>query len=316
MNNFINYLHGNDRLLILRQLNELIKKLKLEKNDIIKYDLKEDKEAVIFEELITVSIFSNAKVVIIDNFEHILSFEEHVVKRWLNFFSQKNEHIYLFLIGSESFFNKSDNILKSFLKNINIIKVEEITEKNAKVFIKSELKKNGFIINDITTQKIIDKVKFDFSKLTLELEKLSIYCSEVKKIENKDVEDVISFSYDDSIYAMLDLILSKNKTLLIECYMNLVKNDFDHLRILFSINSALKNLFYAKIMLKEGYSDINIQKELNLTAGSFYYLTKNITKVSLDFLEENLLKIADIDFDIKNGKINKNDAVDLFILRI
>ena len=72
MTESIHLFYGNDEFLVNNQITQLIDTLQIDPINVIRYDLLENEQQIVLEEIQTVSFFAEKKLVVVKNFNLIL----------------------------------------------------------------------------------------------------------------------------------------------------------------------------------------------------------------------------------------------------
>jgi DNA polymerase-3 subunit delta len=100
----------------------------------------------------------------------------------------------------------------------------------------------------------------------------------------------------------------------LEIYNDLIMHSEDPLRILGIIINKYREILHVKYLLESGKDQSAIAKYYNASSGRAYYMVKNAKSVNMEIVKKHLIKLEQIDFEIKTGQIDKRIGVELFIL--
>ena len=81
-----------------------------------------------------------------------------------------------------------------------------------------------------------------------------------------------------------------------------------------NIVGKIRELMHTKLLIERGYGQEEIQNHFNIKSGRAYYLMKNANDISYKILEDYIKKLAQLDHQIKSGKIDKKIGLELFLL--
>ena len=295
------------------QINEEIKKItkKQDQMNISKYDLNNTPLKLIIDDAQTVSMFEDKKTVIVDNanmFTGTTSKDSDIIENYLNHI---NENTVLILIVHNEKLDTRKKITK-LIKKIGIVK-EFNDETNPAVIVKKLLK--DYNINDKTINLFIDRVGNNPLIIQNEINKIKIYKGNNKTISDEDILNLTTKIIDIDIFKLIDYIIKKNKNKALELYHEMIKMNEEPIKILVILANQFRIMYQSKELLKKGYSEKDIASILK----SHPYRVKLAIQNSRNYPSEVLLKhlnnLADIDIGIKTGKLNKNLALELFMLK-
>lgn len=295
------------------QINEEIKKItkKQDQMNISKYDLNNTPLKLIIDDAQTVSMFEDKKTVIVDNanmFTGTTSKDSDIIENYLNHI---NENTILILIVHNEKLDTRKKITK-LIKKIGIVK-EFNDETNPAVIVKKLLK--DYNINDKTINLFIDRVGNNPLIIQNEINKIKIYKGNNKTISDEDILNLTTKIIDIDIFKLIDYIIKKNKNKALELYHEMIKMNEEPIKILVILANQFRIMYQSKELLKKGYSEKDIASILKIHPYRVKLAIQNSRNYPSEVLLKHLNNLADIDIGIKTGKLNKNLALELFMLK-
>ena len=312
----MNYLlYGTERFLINKEIKNIISKNKIEEINISKYDLELNNLNEILEDANTISLFSNNKLLIIDN--------AYIFSRTQNKKIEDLEKIEKYLNNSNSdtiiiFVNNNEKI-DSVKKIVKIVKekgcVKEFNPlKNINSTIKSMF--DDYKISDSNITLLIERVGNNLEILNQEIEKLKIYKIEDKIINKEDIELVATENINIDIFKFADDIINKNKKDAIKTYKELLKLNEEPIKIIALLASKFRLMYQTSKLAKKGYTEEDISNILEVHKYPVHLAILSGYKYTEDILLKYLNDLADLDIGIKTGEKDKELALELFILSL
>lgn len=315
MKNLINVLYGKDNYLIDAELNKIIKKLDVEDININRYDLLEVDSDDVLEDLVTISFFSENKVIIVDNFKELINMNESVLNSWINYIKKPNPDVFLYIVLNE-LISEEFTIGKILMQYANLIKVKEIEGKEFNDYIIKYLSNKEYNIDIKALDELLLRTNYNLTLIMQELEKLMLYKLNSKKIFKEDVENLVSRNLEENIYELTNNLIKGYNSKTIEIYYDLLINNEDPIRIINNVSNRVKQLIHTKLLLNKSYTQDDIIKHFNIKSGQAYYLMKDSKETQMETLENILKKLTELDYDIKTGKIDKKIGFEIFILGV
>ncbi len=309
MNNYL--LEASDHLLIQKEINNIIAKEKFENQYQVSYDLEEVPLANALEDLDTYSLLSDKKVIIIKNI--LATTVENEIKHLLKYLENYNSNNLLILtcdkLDSKSFAKK----LKAS-KNIKYQKIE-IDDRN---YIINKLK--NYKIDNEAISYLLELCKGDITKIDTECEKLIFYKIDSKEITKEDIKKIAIEKLGESndiLFSFVNAIINKDKKKSLSLYEQLKKYAVDSSSIIGLMASQMKLISQIKVLKEQNLNNIEIQQQLQLK--SIYQvkkLSEYIYLYTLKEIGEFFNKLADIDYQIKTGRVDGNIAIELLIINL
>ena len=295
------------------QIEEEIKKLSknIDEMNISKYDLNNDMLSLAIEDAETISLFGDKKLVVVENanmFTGSTSKDSELIENYLN---NINENTILVLIV----YNDKLDTRKKITKLINKVgKVKEFNDElDATSLVRRLLK--DYNIDYKTIKLFIDRVGNNPLIIRSEINKIKIYKGNDKNITDEDIINLTTKLIEIDIFKLIDYIVRKNKEKALELYYEMLKMNEEPIKIIVILANQFRIMYQSKELLKKGYSEKDIASILKIHP----YRVKLAIQNSRNYTSETLLKhlndLADIDVGIKTGTLNKDLALELFILK-
>lgn len=309
MNN--NYLiEGSDYISINNKISEIIKKNNFSDASISKYDLTEDLLEEVIEDLNTYGLFSDKKIVIINNFDK-MDPDINRVEELLKYVENSSSLNLLFVVSDK--YDDRKKIIKDLKKKMEFIKVSS----DPMEFTKNCLK--GYKVEDGVITLLVNNTLGDISRLYNECNKLKIYKINDKYISKEDVLELAVKKLGDSTditFQFSRSLAEKDKKKALSLYQELLDYQIEALSIIGLLASQFRIMFQVKVLEERNMRNDEIAKTLNEKS---YRITKTreLTRYySKRELLDLMIKLEDIDLKIKTTSVDANTLVQLFILNI
>ena len=295
------------------QIEEEIKNLckNIDEMNISKYDLNNDIFSLIIEDAQTVSLFGDKKVVIADNanmFTGITSKDSELMEKYLN---NINENTILIL----TVHNDKLDSRKKITKLIN--KVGTVKAFNDELDTNSLVRRlfKDYNIDYKTIQLFLNRVGTNPLIIQSEINKIKIYKGNDKNITDEDIIKLTTKLIEIDIFKLIDYIVKKDREKALELYYEMLKMNEEPIKIVVILANQFRIMYQSKELLKKGYSEKDIASILKIHPYRVILAIQNSRNYTSEMLLKQLNNLADIDIGIKTGTLNKNLALELFILK-
>lgn len=312
MNN--NYLiYGVDKYLIDKEIDKIIKKNKIDNNSIIRYSLNEDSIDNILEDANTFNLFSDTKLIIVNDANIFTSSNDILTDKIINYLNNYNDKSYLvFTLLSDKIDNRK-KITKAMSDKGNVI---DLNKKEVDTnYIISYLKENGYQINMSDARMILNKVGNNLFSINNELDKLMLFKLEDKVIDKNSIDLLINENIDSSLFALVDSITNKDKDKMLKLYHECLLES-DPIMIINMLANKYILLYQVKRLISDGYSDDKIAKELEVHPYPVKLARNMCYSYSVKEILDIILKLANLDKDIKLGNVNGEVGLEFLLLSI
>lgn len=310
MNTYI--IESSDYVVVNTRINDILKKNKLTSDMIIKYDLLETPISVAIEDLDTYNFLSTNKVVICDNAYFLTANKPR------NVVSHNEEELERYLKNPSS-----DNIL------IMICDKLDARKRIVKMIDKKFILGGEVIIDDLIKERLAD-YKMDFKtikylinycdndneRILNELEKLKCYKMLEKEITIDDINETVIKLSGDTIFDLIDSIVTKNKNKAYSITQELIAKGEDISKIIIMTADQFRLMYQVKTFLKEGYNQESIATKLKIHPYRVKLAIEKGYNYSSKTLLTNLEYFFNLDYMIKSGNNNPKLVFELFLANL
>ena len=222
----------------------------------------------------------------------------------------------LIIDATNTVINQSNEIYK-MLKNVaRIIDYPDPEEIELKGWIVRSFDANGIDIKDDALTLLLEYIGDDQARLSQEIDKLSSYVGKGGTIRKEDIKLLVPKNINNEIYLLIKAIINHDLALTNQIYDNLITHTKDSLSIFSLISNKFKELLSTYRLLKYGYSQSDIAKFYNVSTGKAYYIVQEARAFKLSDLEFYIDKLAELDYQIKSGKLDKTIGLELLLLKL
>lgn len=313
MNTYL--LYGLENYLIDQNINKIKDSLKIEEENIVKYNLEEDSISSVLVEASTVSMFSDKKLIICDNSSFLSankSLTDDEIKELTKYLENQFDDVYILFIVREEKIDSRKKISKLISKISKVYDCNKIESYRLSNYVGDYIRDNGYSISSSSIELIISKVGYELSNIIKELEKLFIYKGNDAKITKEDIEEVITNNLEKNIFELTNAITNREKDKIIKIYNDLIKSGEDPIKLIITLSNQFRLLMQVKIMRNSGYSEKEIVSTLKEHPYRINLAMKNT--YNIEDIKKILLKLSKLDEKIVTGKIDKYFGFEMFLL--
>lgn len=306
-------LYSLEKFLLNCEIDKLKKDNDMEDINVSHFDLNNDLIEDVLEDAETFSLFADKKMIIVNNANVFtakkLTLEQNVEKleKYLGNF---NPSTILVFVVNDAKLDERKKIVKTIKKD-GVVK--ELNSTNSINDIIISLFGN-YKISLKQVKLLTDRVGTNLELLSSEIDKIKIYKDTDLVINDEDIKNLTSENIEANIFLLIDNIVNKNKEKSIIIYHELLKMNEEPIAIVISLANKIRSLYQTKELFSRGYNDTDIASILGVKPGYLYYMRDSLKKYNSETLLVLLKKLADLDYDIKTGNINKDLGLELFIL--
>lgn len=222
--------------------------------------------------------------------------------------------IIIFTLNGKALSTKK--IVKLINEKHKYIRIDDLKPSEIQLRIDKIFKNDGYKCSKDTEYYIINNSLNNYDLVYNEVEKIKLYYGKGCEVSLKDVSNIISRTIEDSNFKFIDYVISRNIKDSFITYDDLMRQKVEPIMLLSMLAKEYRNILLYKKLAKDNSKkdimsildikyDFQIEKTIN---NSYNYDILELEKI--------IVYLADLDYRIKNGKINNKRALELFILYV
>ncbi|NQZ66008.1 MAG: DNA polymerase III subunit delta [Mycoplasmatales bacterium] len=301
------FIYGQEWFLIDQEVKRLIREFDKE---VITYSDGEPLDDILLDAS-TASMFSEGKILIIKNHPALIKKDKDTE----NFIeSVKNNHdtLIIFTFETEKL-DRQNQLVKYLLKYGEPKEFKSLEEKNVIYTIKQIVKDKGGTIDNLAAIKLSNKLPSDLRLIVNEIEKLLF---ENNNITAKMIDTSIGEYVKDDYFALSNALTARDSHGVISAYKAKKIAGEDVTKMISQIASSLSLALKVYAYRKQGFNNQAIAEKTKI---HIYRIKKAgeilATSNSLD-IRELIINLAKLEGDIKTGKIEASNGIEVFLLKL
>ena len=272
-----------------------------------------DKESVSVKEIMsigdTLPFFAEKRLIVVENSGFFKSSNDELAMY------VKNMPDYLVIIFVEEQIDKRNKLYKSvsetgYVSEMNAQPVSVLTK-----WIKGLFNAENKEITGEAVTCLLDRSGASMNLIKQEIEKLVTYVDNRPVIEKQDVEAVCSTQTVSRIFEMISAIGEKNQQKALKLYYDLLTLKEKPMSILFLIVRQFNGILQVAQGLSQGKNNSSLAKEIGIQpflVGKYGSCTRKFTP---EILYSALKDCAQVEEDVKSGKLIDRIAVEMIIIK-
>ena len=307
-------LYGENGVMLDNFIEELMKSKDI--SDKIVYDYNESNIKDVIEECSYNDLFGSKKMVVLDNSVFLKSKGSLEDKAFDSYISSPNENtVLVFKVICEKL-DERKKLVKD-LKSKSIVKeFKDLDKTNINGYINSYFTNLGYKIEYNAVSEIISRIGETRRVLYSELEKLELYKIKDKHITIEDVKKVVTKYEEDNIFKLVDAVIQRDKKLIFNTYKKLVDDKEEPAVIISLLANNIMLILECSILTKEGMSSKDIASKLKEHPYRVSLAINNSYKVKKEELIDNLNKLAELDYQIKTGEVDRFKGLEAYFINL
>lgn len=272
-----------------------------------------DKESVSVKEIMsigdTLPFFAEKRLIVVENSGFFKSSNDELAMYI------KNMPDYLIIIFVEEQIDKRNKLYKSvsetgYVSEMNAQPVSVLTK-----WIKGLFNAENKEITGEAVTCLLDRTGASMNLIKQEIEKLVTYVDNRPVIEKHDVEAVCSTQTVSRIFEMISAIGEKNQQKALNLYYDLLTLKEKPMSILFLIVRQFNGILQVSQGLSQGKNNSAMAKEIGIQPFLVGKYASCARKFTPEILYSALKDCAQVEEDVKSGKLIDRIAVEMIIIK-
>ena len=304
---------GESILLINEKINEIVK----DNKNITSFDMNANTIEDVLLEAGYFSMFEEEKFIIVRNANFFGSgkLNEKEADSLLKYFENPNSLSNIIFICSEKIDSRK-KITKALKEKYEMITIPTLKYYEIESRVEKYFGKEGYKIDKDTVKYIVANSLNNYDLVMNEVEKIILYYNHPSYIKKSDVENIVSKSMNTNNFLFVDAIIDGDLEKSLALLKDLKTMKVEPTILISLIARVIRIMLNIKKLLEENKREYEILNELKLMDWQLEKYLKKAFPYKIKELEEWLVKLTKLDLKIKSGKLEKYDALELFILDI
>lgn len=309
----IHLIVGNSRELNEEKVNELVSS----GFNIIRMDLDENNIEGIIEEASYLSLFNEQKYIVVKNANFFSSkkISEKEMEKLLAYLKNPNPDVSIVFVTDKKL-DERKKITKVFRSYFHVHIIEDLKEKELYLKVESEFKMDNYSISFFGINYIIKSCLEKYDLIYQEIIKLKTYKIHDKEITDDNVIEATSIAFENSIFDFTNSVIKKDIKNAFTILENLKLMKKEPVVLLVVLANQYRLMYQSKALSKQGKNQGEIAKILKVNPNAVWHSLQNGYNYSFDELLNRIESLADLDYKIKSGEIDRFLGFDMFLLNI
>ncbi|MCU7205240.1 MULTISPECIES: DNA polymerase III subunit delta [unclassified Turicibacter] len=314
---------GEQAVLCEKKIQELLNKHQIKPFDTISYDMRETTVQKAIFDLQTVAFLSDRKAIIIKNPTFLTAKEgktdqAHDLTVLTDVLEHPKTDNILIIYAPYDKLDDRKKLVKLLKKKTEVFTFETYSEQSLKEWAKQKLEKEGITCESDSLDLLIKLTHAKIDMLYQEIEKISLYFMEAssKELTLEVIHLLVARQLEDNVFLLTDALVKRNIEEAYLIYEDLMTQNEEPLKLLILIANQFRLMAQVVELSQKGYREADIAKTLNVHPYRVKLIHGQSHRFNPEVLKGYLLQLADLDYKIKTGVLNKELALEIFILNL
>lgn len=285
------------------------------------FDLNETPVEIALEDAETFPFIGERKLLFLHNASFLTAEKtkgkvEHNLARLEAYIKEPAPYSIVVFIAPYEKMDERKKLTKELKRNADTFEANKLTEQELKKWIRTRADYNGVTIEPAAIEQMLALVGTNLFMLTSEVDKLALYIGKGLTIDVKTVESLVSRSLEQNIFTLVDKIVTRRIEEALRIYYDLLKLNEEPIKILAVITGQFRLLYQVKELAKRGYGQKQIASHLKIHPFRVKLAAGQAQKFDDKELTYIIKQLADADYNMKTGAMNKELIIELFLLKL
>lgn len=312
-------IYGEERILMQRKLEALRKEHQCH-DDTMNYSVyraDENEMENVYEDLVTPPFFSDKKMVVLKNPYFLTTKKEKKENNDLDIFNRclelEVEHSILVIYHDTHNFDERKKVVKNLRKKAKFFEIETLNHYTLSDTIRKTIKRREASIDEEALSLLLSRIGTNLTTAIMEVDKLCLFTSH---IQVEDVNMLVTKPLEENVFDLTRAILNKEHKKIFSIYRDLMVLNEEPIKLIILLANQMRLLYQVKVLDRKGYTDKEIAKMLAVNPYRLRYIRQEGKDFDSNDLLASLHTLSTLDIDIKTGKVDKKQGLELFLIHI
>ncbi len=315
---------GIERYLIDQFIQYIVNKFILEENKdfaVSQYDLREIPIQACIEDAETLPFMAEKKIVI-GNHASLLTAArekqkaEHDLNRLADYLEEPSPFTIMILAVEADKLDERKKVVKLLKKQEAVVSFPEMDANTLRSWVLKQARKLNCEMDEAAADALIMNAGTNLQHLVQELEKLSLYAGEERMITSGMIEQLTARTVEQNIFLLVDEIVKQNVSRALSIFRELLSRREEPIKILMLIARQFRIIMQVKELSSMGYTNRQIAGQIGQHPYAVKVASDQAKNYSIKQLQWMIDKLAETDYQMKTGRIDKILAIELAVLEL
>lgn len=308
-------LYGEEDHLRKKQIEVLCKQYQATDFNVNIYDAKQIELHQIMEDANTPPFFEEYKIILIKNADFLTTSQEgsYDLKPLEAYLKDPLASTVLIFETSHDKLDTRKKIVKTLKKEAKLHHCAKLDERGKEDVVKSRIQKDHLQLTPQAYSMLLSRLPLDLNQIHHSLDILSLYDG---LINEGVIDALIHKPLEDDVFALVNAVLERNSKKAYSLWLDFQQANIEPIYLTALLASSFRFLFEVKVYMQQGYDASFIASELHAHPYRVRRNMESASRISLHECQERLATLAQLDQNMKSGKLDKKMAFELFLLEL
>lgn len=316
--------YGKESFLVEDLLKTLIETVLTEEEhdfNLSIYDMRETAVDLAVEDAATLPFIGAKRVVILKDAYFLTAQKDewkidHSLKIFEEYIQNPVSETAFVVVAPYEKLDERKKITKLLKKEAVVVEAKEFDDRLMMEWLENRAKEKRVSLTNDAIGRMIQLLGKNLLMMTNELDKLALFVGEEGIISIEVVDELVAKTIEQDIFMLINAIVSYRIDEALSIFFALMKQKEDPIKVIALLARQIRIQYQVKEMARQGYSQKQMAGQLKLHPYVVRLSLKESERATDKQLHQLLDRLCDLDFQVKTGKMDKQLAVELFLLSL
>jgi DNA polymerase-3 subunit delta len=287
---------------------------------IIRFDTAETPLDTVLDEAETLPFLVPQKIVLVRDSILFASGKEsakieHRPERLTAYLSQPPETTVLVFVIPHEKLDERKKLVKTVKASDSAVQFAPLTAEDLQSWVTRRVEKQGRKITPEAVEDLLRRAGTDMHVLAAETDKLCLHAGADGTVTAAAVGELVPAATEQNVFKLTEELAALRTDKVIGLYHDLLKQREEPIKLMALLVRQFRMMLYVKELGGQGYSPQQMAGQLGMHPYAVKITSEQARKFSTDRLASLLSELAELDFAMKTGQVEKTLGLELFLLR-
>ena len=241
---------------------------------------------------------------------------EHKIEVLLDYLNNPADYsVVVFIVHNEKL-DERKKVVKAVKKAGTVLSFAPLGGEDLLKWVARRAEKEKVVLEPGAPEALIRNAGTSLQTLAGEVDKLCLYAGAGGTVSEATVNELVARSTEQSVFALVEDIANLRLDRALGIFYELLKQREEPIKILALITRQFRIILQVKTLSRQSYSQQQIASQLGLHPYAVKIAGEQARKFETAKLEHILNALAELDYKMKTGTIDKVLGLELFLLKL
>ncbi|MGG3519017.1 DNA polymerase III subunit delta [Bacillus pseudomycoides] len=287
--------------------------------NVVTYDLEEAYLEDVIEDARTLPFFGERKILLVKSPLFLTSQKEKLeqnLKILEEYVAEPSPFSIVVFVAPYEKLDERKKITKLLKKTADVVEASTMQVQDVRKWIVARVDEVHVHIEEVAVSLLLELVGSNVTMLAKEMDKLTLYVGIGGEITTGLVAELVPKSVEQNVFALTEKVVKKDIAGAMLILDGLFTQQEEPIKLLALLVSQFRLLYQVKELQQRGYGQNQIASHIGVHPYRVK-LAMNQTKFfSFEELKKVILELAEADYSMKTGKMDKKLVLEFFLMRL